>query len=300
MTSTINISSEKKGISIFAIKIIASVTMVIDHIGAIFFNPLPNPVQSLILRGIGRIAFILYAFCLAEGFYHTHNKKKYALRLLTAAILVEPVFNTVCVSGMEQIYQSQNVIFTFFIAFCTMWIVEKIKQSERIKIKAVLIIPTVIIGLIMAELIRSEYGCMGVGLVLVFYFLREKKVALFITAFLTYAVGVFIVNHVSELLRIYRVYLANVKKYTEMGEELLLKNTKFGWQQISSAFEITSGDIDYFLKKCIVGPIVALIIIMLYNGKKGRELPKLAFYIFYPAHLMFLYNLNWLILVLSR
>ena len=123
---------------------------------------------------------------------------------------------------------------------------------------------------------------------------------LFITAFLTYAVGVFIVNHVSELLRIYRVYLANVKKYTEMGEELLLKNTKFGWQQISSAFEITSGDIDYFLKKCIVGPIVALIIIMLYNGKKGRELPKLAFYIFYPAHLMFLYNLNWLILVLSR
>lgn len=71
----------KKGISIFAIKIIASVTMVIDHIGAIFFNPLPDPVQSLILRGIGRIAFILYAFCLAEGFYHTHNRKKYALHL---------------------------------------------------------------------------------------------------------------------------------------------------------------------------------------------------------------------------
>ena len=288
----------KKGISIFAIKIIASVTMVIDHIGAIFFNPLPDPVQSLILRGIGRIAFILYAFCLAEGFYHTHNRKKYALRLLAAAILVEPVFNTVCVSGMEKIYQSQNVIFTFFIAFCTMWIVEKIKHSERIKAKVALIIPSVIMGLLMAEVIRSEYGCMGVGLVLVFYFLREKKVALFISAFLTYGIGVVIVNHVSERLYFYRVYLAKVKEYTELGEELLLKNTTFGWQQISIAFKITSGDIDYFLKYCIVGPIVALIIIMLYNGKKGRELPKLAFYIFYPAHLMLLHNIYWLILVL--
>ena len=61
----------RKWFSMFSIKIIASFTMVLDHIGCIFFNQYEYPVPNGVLRAIGRIAFILYAFCLAEGFEHT-------------------------------------------------------------------------------------------------------------------------------------------------------------------------------------------------------------------------------------
>lgn len=285
----------RKWFSMFSIKIIASFTMVLDHIGCIFFNQYEYPVPNGVLRAIGRIAFILYAFCLAEGFEHTKSRKQYAIRLMVAAILVEPVFNLVFIKDISKYLSEQNVIFTFFISFCTMYVVDYIRHSERIRLKVVLIVCTVIVGMLVAELIRSEYGCMGVGLVLTYYFLRGKKVVLFITSFLTYAFGVFVVNKISHLIDLYGIYMDKVKRYTELGEEILLKNTKFGWEQISSAFKVTSDDVSYFLRMCIAGPVIALLIIMLYTGKKGKSIPRLAFYIFYPAHMLILWNI-WMLM----
>ena len=56
--------------SILVLKIIAFLTMIVDHTGVIFY---PN---SQIFRIIGRISFPIFCFFIVEGFSHTKNIKK--------------------------------------------------------------------------------------------------------------------------------------------------------------------------------------------------------------------------------
>ena len=53
------------------LKILAMVCMTIDHIGAAFFP------QAVWLRVIGRLAFPLFSYCIAEGCRYTRNKARY-------------------------------------------------------------------------------------------------------------------------------------------------------------------------------------------------------------------------------
>ena len=68
------------------IKIIAFVTMLIDHIGYVFFP------DYIFLRIIGRIAFPLFSYCLVIGFIYTKDVKKYAARVFLFAILTQPFY----------------------------------------------------------------------------------------------------------------------------------------------------------------------------------------------------------------
>ena len=53
------------------LKILAMVCMTIDHIGAMLFP------QAVWLRVIGRLAFPLFSYCIAEGCRYTRNKARY-------------------------------------------------------------------------------------------------------------------------------------------------------------------------------------------------------------------------------
>lgn len=67
------------------LKVIAFLTMLIDHVGYMFF---PN---EAIWRIIGRISFPLFAYCLVIGFLKTKNLRKYFLRLgIFAAVSQAP------------------------------------------------------------------------------------------------------------------------------------------------------------------------------------------------------------------
>ena len=80
---------ERKGLSGSALKIIAIVTMLIDHIAAtviiriLKFGGYNDGLYQLyrVMRNIGRIAFPIFCFLLVEGFMHTRDREKYALRL---------------------------------------------------------------------------------------------------------------------------------------------------------------------------------------------------------------------------
>ena len=66
------INLDKWGISTFTLKIIAMITMIIDHVGFLFFQD--NHQTYIILRSIGRISFPIFCFVLVEGFFHTSDR----------------------------------------------------------------------------------------------------------------------------------------------------------------------------------------------------------------------------------
>ena len=126
---------KKKGISGSTLKMIAIVTMLIDHIGAavlarlLMVNGLGELDQTnadaimqwlsangalywtyTIMRMIGRVAFPIFCFLLVEGFLHTHDVKKYAMRLGLFALLSEIPFDLAFSSKILE-FNYQNVFF---------------------------------------------------------------------------------------------------------------------------------------------------------------------------------------------
>ena len=75
-TSSPEKSTPGKGLSGSALKYLALVLMVFDHIQYFFAFTGKIP---LLFSMLGRIAAPLFLFCLIEGFTHTHNRRKYFL-----------------------------------------------------------------------------------------------------------------------------------------------------------------------------------------------------------------------------
>lgn len=74
-----------KGLSGFALKTIALVSMVLDHIHYFFEFTGRIPIW---FSWIGRLAAPLFLFCLVEGFIHTHDRKKYFLKVYVIAVVM--------------------------------------------------------------------------------------------------------------------------------------------------------------------------------------------------------------------
>ena len=142
------------------IKLIAMITMLIDHIGSVFF---PN---VLWLRFIGRIAFVLYAFMIAEGVKHTRNIKLYLLKLFGLACVSEPLFDFVF-HNTAYYPDYQNVVITLFLGAVTCFLLSKsIKGMEA---------TIILIASVLTVIIKSDYPLIGVLLIVAFYYCQEPK-----------------------------------------------------------------------------------------------------------------------------
>ncbi|MDP4097604.1 conjugal transfer protein TraX [Paenibacillus sp. P96] len=133
---------------------IAMITMLIDHVGAVFY---PNELAPW--RIIGRIAFPIYTFALYLGFLHTRNMKRYMLRLFVLAVLSQLPF----MLAFETV--GLNVIFTLLISLLALVGADKLK-------KLALVIPFYMIVGAFMEWSNMDYGAYGLGLVLIFRYTR--------------------------------------------------------------------------------------------------------------------------------
>lgn len=142
------------------LKLIALITMIIDHTGAIFFSG-----QDL-YRIIGRLAFPIYCFLLVEGFFHTKSREKYATRLFIFALISELPFDYAFFGGLNGSHQ--NIFFTLFLGLSGIWI------SESFRHKNPLVSIAGFVGAAeLAALLNTDYTILGILYILIFYFARS-------------------------------------------------------------------------------------------------------------------------------
>ena len=145
----------------FTLKMIAIITMLIDHIGVIFFP------EMISFRIIGRISFPIFAFLIVEGFLHTRDIKKYMIRLGTFALISEIPFD-MAFHGTILEFGSQNVFFTLFLGVVLLYFYDQ-QYNNASKIGCVLLI------LLAGDIFRTDYGAWGILMIFCFYVFREKR-----------------------------------------------------------------------------------------------------------------------------
>lgn len=153
------------GLTSNMLRIIAVLLMLSDHIWATYMS------FGNWMTYIGRMAFPIFAFQIAEGFVHTSNFKKYALRLLGFALLTEIPFNLFYSSRWFNPYH-QNVLFTLLLGLLAIRVLNNLKNNFKGKNIALSLLWLALIC-IGATLGFVDYGFLGMLTVVMFYILRD-------------------------------------------------------------------------------------------------------------------------------
>lgn len=157
-----------RGLDGGVLKGIAAALMLTDHVGAILLPEVP------VLRCVGRLAFPIFAFFIAEGYAHTRDFGRYFRRLAILAVVSEIPFNLE--NGAVFDLTRQNVLFTFCLALLTLRGLEALGRERGFGRWAGC-------GLVLAagfaagELLRTDYGGWGVVTVALLYLCRDGKYA---------------------------------------------------------------------------------------------------------------------------
>lgn len=262
------LKSKHFGIDGFQLKILAMILMVFDHIhyflGAVYTIP-------MWFTYVGRVVAPIFIFMSVEGFFYTHNKKKYMLRLYIASVIMAlgSSFLSNSFPRPDNVIMISSMFGTIFLITIHLSIIDFIKKNiENKKISKILLgifllfLPTIISMLILVLLpqlptivlkviftfipttIMTEGGIPFIVLGIILYLFRGNKLKMLIS---------------------YAIYV--------------------GALYIISRFNL--GDQIYM--------IFAIPIIALYNGEKGKSM-KYLFYIFYPVHIWILYLTSYFLL----
>ncbi|MFZ9703920.1 MAG: TraX family protein [Bacilli bacterium] len=162
----------RRNYTAYQLKWLALITMAIDHFGVLVLLPYTqNATIStfyLIARLIGRLAFPLFAFMIAEGVYRSRNVLKYWLRLLAMAILIGSGMWALGLVGIETL--AGNIFVDLSMAAAAMILLKN--KNIGIKFLAVIPISFVILTSISPTLpnyISADYGIYGLVMMLILY-----------------------------------------------------------------------------------------------------------------------------------
>lgn len=139
-------------------EIIAMLTMLIDHIGIVFF-----PEQAW-LRIIGRLSMPLYTYGIVQGYRYTRNFKKYLFRLFILAATGQ-VFYTMLFHKY-----TPNIIFTFIVCLLLLKYYQTTKDGPFLKYFIV------INGAFFLQILQFSYGTYAFILMLIYY--QNKSIIL--------------------------------------------------------------------------------------------------------------------------
>lgn len=181
-------TGKERGMTGSSLKMIAIITMFIDHTAAVILErmlywqgfsveTINLYIVYMVMRLIGRLGFPIFCFLLIEGFCHTRNVKKYALRLFLFALLSEIPFDLGFI-GSPFYWQYQNVFFTLFIGLLVLigfrFAEEKIKWGRAVLIAFDVMI--LLTGMWAANWLMTDYSGMGVLTIAAMYLFRRNRV----------------------------------------------------------------------------------------------------------------------------
>ena len=154
-------TEKRAGLSAMTLKYIAMATMLVDHMGYVLFP------WILWLRCVGRVAFPIFCFLIAEGCVYTHDRRKYALRLLAFALLSEIPFNLMNSGAVWDRYH-QNVLWTLLAGALVCWLLDWALKNRR-ALAFVLTALVMAAAFYLLERLNTDYGGWGMLLVVMFY-----------------------------------------------------------------------------------------------------------------------------------
>ena len=167
--NNINLSTSKRfDISTATLHILAMALMLMDHLWATLL-----PAQEW-LTCVGRHAFPIFAFMAVEGYFHTHDFKKYALRMLLFAVISEIPFDFMY--GGTWFYPvHQNVIWTLLLGLLGINIMETARKKRKKWAFILISVIVVIVGAALGTLCMLDYYGTGVLTIFIFYFFHGRK-----------------------------------------------------------------------------------------------------------------------------
>lgn len=228
------------------LKLIAALSMVLDHVGLIFFPFSP------IFRILGRLAFPIFAFMIAEGCRYTRNKTRYLLTVAGLGIIFQIVYFIL----FNSLYLCIFITFSFSIII--IYALGHFKRtvlsptsSKSARISAFLLLLGVISAVFVIDLfMEMDYdfaGCMLPVLI--------------------------------SLPHCEDSFPEPVKKFDTHYSALIMMTVGLIW------LALVNKPIQFF-------SLLTIPLLMLYSGKRGKLKLKYFFYIFYPAHLVLLYMVD--------
>jgi len=139
------------GLTSYHLKLIAALTMLVDHIGVLFYS------DADWLRAIGRISFPLFVWLLVQGEAHTKDVWRYGLRLGLLGLISQPIYQLTFDNGQL------NILFELLIGLICL---RGSRQYPTLRG------PIWITGAFAAELLPLGYGSYGIVLILLARYFR--------------------------------------------------------------------------------------------------------------------------------
>lgn len=239
------------------LKWVAIAAMLIDHTAAVMGGWLP-PLCSGLMRDVGRIAFPIFAYGIAQGCVYTHSARRYLGRLLLFAFLSEIPYRLALEAGSRS-FGLHNVFFTLLAGAACCQIVKFCKSKGKHWAWAAVVPVGAIV--LLCEILGTDYGGFGVLCVLLPYLFWESKPARIIALGSVVAFLYVVVSHFQG----FSYPLWWMENPSALGG--MLRQTLFALAGVG--------------------------LIALYNGQPGSRRGKWAFYVFYPVHLLALFALDW-------
>ena len=160
------------------LKLIAMITMLIDHTGKMFFGNNPT------MRIIGRMAFPIYAYCIALGCVYSRDRLKYLKRIVMIGLISQPLYAVALGHSVKAMYAtpfgegplkailnyyvfswaSPNIMLTLALGLLAAW---AIRERQLVYTLALALLVWLMQG-------KINYGWRGVLLIVLFYLFADR------------------------------------------------------------------------------------------------------------------------------
>lgn len=226
-----------RGLTGNQLKIIALIAMTLDHAGKLLWP------GCMWMQLVGRLAFPIFAYMVAEGCAYTKNRKKYLGMMAGLAFVCQMVY----LVAMGSLYQS--VLVSFTLSILIIYIVDWAESKGRIWVTF--------------AMASVSYGAA--------WFLCEKLSAVLWRTDYNIDYGF------TGILLVTGIYYAKGRLAKLAMATIML-----------AALAVVFGKIQWY-------GLLALPLLALYGGERGKYKLKYLFYIYYPAHLAGIYLLGLLL-----